>query len=186
MRSLIAVFVVLILFSGCEKKSEYKLRVEQELSSGEINDSLFLGFYFDMEKPVFFEHAWNLNKQTEIVNGEGAQMIRYLETPKGRLKQIFYPDFKDDKISAMPVEYQYMGWAPWNQHLFADSLIITLKKEMEGEYGTDFEEKLNPETGEPYFLSIEGNREIKIYKKDDSKAVVLFTDLSQIDLNKID
>ena len=57
---------------------------------------------------------------------------------------------------------------------------------MEGEYGTDFEEKLNPETGEPYFLSIEGNREIKIYKKDDSKAVVLFTDLSQIDLNKID
>ena len=74
----------------------------------------------------------------------------------------------------------------WNQHLFADNLITTLKKEMEGEYGTDFEEKLNPETGEPYFLSIEGNREIKIYKKDDSKAVVLFTDLSQIDLNKID
>ena len=35
----------------------------------------------------------------------------------------FYPDFYENKICKMRVDFQYDGWAPWNKNLYADSLL---------------------------------------------------------------
>jgi hypothetical protein len=88
----------------------------------------------------------------------------------------FYPDFNSDTLTHMPVEFTYMAWAPWNQHLSADSLLIDVKQLLERWYGGSFIEYKNESVR--VWARIDGNRRIRLYKKGLSTVKVEFTDVS--------
>jgi hypothetical protein len=91
-------------------------------------NELFLGYSFGMAKQDFFTHSWELNKQQQIQNGAGAEILREETALKAPAKAGFYPTFSEDgKIVSMPMTYSYDGWAPWNQHLSSDSLAFDLQ-----------------------------------------------------------
>jgi hypothetical protein len=151
--------------------------VEQELASGERQDSLFLGISFRMDEKTFFGHCWELNKQGLLKQGPENMTIEYnVEDLNYPAKMYFYPEFHKGRIYEMPVAFQYEGWAPWNKNLSADSLqrdVLALFKE---KYGNDFLEVKHPEKGVAY-VKVDGNRRISIFTNDDIKVNVLFTDL---------
>ncbi len=175
--------LLLALFiTQCQKKdnSEYYKKVETELAKGIRNDSLFLGYHFGMVKKDFFDHSWDLNKKQIIQNGNGAEILQNVEELKASASKIFYPDFKDDKIVRMPVKYSYDGWAPWNRHLWADSLKYDVMDLLERKYDIKFTESENPKSGKKYFYHISGNKEIRIQELNQSEVLVLYSDLTKI------
>lgn len=174
--SLLILLFSLLLISSCEQKSEYERLVQRELDKGVRYDSLFLGYKFGMEKEEFFDHSWKLNQQ-HIITG-GNQVEYDLDSLSHSAQMIFFPEFQDNKIYRMPVEINYKGWAPWNKHLFSDSLVVDLKKMYEKIYGPGFIKTTHPENGKESWIKIDGNRRIAIYREDDMRAGVEFLDLS--------
>jgi hypothetical protein len=133
-----------------------------------------------MSKKEFFDHSWKLNKQKKISNGNGAEILQETEGLKAPGQKIFYPDFKNDKIVRMPVKYSYDGWAPWNRHLWADSLKLDVKRLLEERYQIEFKEINSSKTGKKYLYHVSANKEIRISELDDSKVLVEYIDLTQI------
>ena len=88
----------------------------------------------------------------------------------------FYPDFYENEIYEMPVTYTYTAWAPWNRHLFADSLQQDVLALYQQQYGEDFMTVEHPTYGVAY-VRVDGNRRISILRQGDSEVKVLFTDL---------
>jgi hypothetical protein len=73
-------------------------------------------------------------------------------------------------------KYNYMGWAPWNLKLSADSLQIDLLEHYREIYGNNFMEVRHPIKGSA-FIRVDGNRRIAISKADDQSVWVIYTDL---------
>ncbi|MGF1669274.1 MAG: hypothetical protein ACFCU6_02410 [Balneolaceae bacterium] len=170
------ILIPFILFSiSCEQKTDYEQLVEQELNKGVRSDSLFLGYYLGMDRQEFFDHSWELNRR-QIVTG-GSQVEYRLENLSKNATMKFYPKFKNDKIYEMPVEISYDAWAPWNRDLFSDSLIVELLDFYRNEYGDNFIHTIHPENGKMAWISVNGNRRISIFKKDDAIVQVEFVDL---------
>lgn len=169
-------FISAILFAiSCEQKTDYEQLVESELEKGVRNDSLFLGYYFGMDRQEFFDYSWQLN-QNQVVTG-GSKIIYELNTFKKNATMRFYPDFKNDQIYKMPVEISYDAWAPWNKDLFSDSLIVEVLDHYKDEYGDNFIKTTHPENGKEAWINVSGNRRIAIFKKDDTAVQVEFLDL---------
>jgi len=91
----------------------------------------------------------------------------------------FYPGFEEDRIVEMPVQFVYNGWAPWNESLSSDSLLLDILQWYQNVYGRDFLEVEHPEHGKA-FIHIRGNRRISIFKVDEKIVMALFKDMSQI------
>ncbi|MFN5169438.1 MAG: hypothetical protein ACK5DD_07425 [Cyclobacteriaceae bacterium] len=89
----------------------------------------------------------------------------------------FYPEFTEDKISKMPVEFTYEFWAPWNNNLSADSLELRVKNLFERWYGGEFLLLESKEKGARVWVKVDGNRRIRIYKKNISTVRADFVDL---------
>jgi hypothetical protein len=89
----------------------------------------------------------------------------------------FFPDFYQNKIYHISVNYQYDGWAPWNKNLYADSLKVRLVDYYKKQYpGNDFiilKDKLNNDV----FFKADGNRRILIGSLDEQFVNVDITDL---------
>lgn len=186
----------------CTPKSEYQLRVERELASGVRADSLFLGYHFGMSKKAFMDHSWELNKEG-VISGYSTIGHTFTELAYPALME-FFPEFRDDKMVRMPVKIEYRGWAPWNDHLAPEVLMTDLVKHYEETYGEQFHEIKNEEVvgtkemgigmgvemgqeiggemggvmGDVTYISIRGNRQIRIFKESVSKVMLEFTDLS--------
>ena len=88
----------------------------------------------------------------------------------------FYPKFMQGKIYEMPVEFEYMGWAPWNKKLSSDNLELDVLRWYEKVYGDGFIEVKHPTRGIA-FVKIDGNRRITIFKQDDLHVWAVFTDM---------
>ncbi len=180
--SILFLCLVSLLIIQCQNnpRSDYQENVETELAKGVRNDSLFLGYHFGMTREEFFEHSWQLNKKQLVLNGTGAEILQTENALKSDAQKIFYPKFKDEKIVRMPVKYSYDGWAPWNRHLWADSLKYDVKRLLEEKYKIEFKELSNPNNGEKYLYHIAANKEIRISELDNTAVLVEYIDLSQI------
>lgn len=161
-------------------QSDYQKEVAKELAKDMRNDSLFLGYHFGMTKKEFYDHSWSLNKKEMVLNGNGAEILQYENALKAEAQKIFYPTFKEDKIVRMPVKYSYKGWAPWNRHLWADSLKKDVRRLLEEKYDIKFQEMSNPNTSNEVLYHISANKEIRISEVDNSVVLVEYLDLSQI------
>jgi hypothetical protein len=172
---LISVFII----SGCSPRAKYERRLKHELASGVRYDSLFFGLYLGMPEKDFYMHCWKLNKKGLIRQGSTNTTVLY--NIKDELKypgtMNFYPKFDQGKISEMPVQYAYSGWAPWNKKLYSDKLEVELLKWYKKVYGSGFIRVKHSEHGMAYVL-VNGNRRITIFKADDLHVWAVFTDMS--------
>jgi hypothetical protein len=173
----ICMFIALVVLTGCSKKSEYQEMEARELAKGIRRDSLFLGLKFGMTAKEFFAHCWQLNKQGLVMEGASNTTVLYkTHELKQPASMNFYPQFKNDKINKMPVTFSYDAWAPWNKHLFADSLQLDVLALFKKWYGEGFIAVHYPEKGTVY-VKVDGNRRISIFKEGDMHVKALFTDL---------
>jgi len=90
----------------------------------------------------------------------------------------FFPEFEDGVISEMPVSASYISWSPWNEQYNADELLRDMKTYYEDLYSTSFSEILVPDIEQTIWVSIEGNREIRMYKQSVNTIQINFIDLS--------
>jgi hypothetical protein len=162
--------------SSC--KSEYEQWVSKELSTGVRNDNLILGIYFGMTKNDFFQHCLELNRQSTITNGPENSTAEI--TKNGLNDDIainFYPDFEQDKIHIFRMYFNYKQWSPWNKEFHSDKLLPVAIAYLSKTFNTTFKEMKTP-NGKPFWLSIEGNRQIRAFIKDDRTVNTDISDLT--------
>lgn len=170
-----ALVLIVGLVSSC--KSEYEQWVSKELSTGVRNDNLMLGIYFGMTKSDFFQHCLELNRQNTITNGPENSTAEI--TKNGFNEDIainFYPDFEQDKIHIFRMYFNYKQWSPWNKEFHSDKLMPVVVAYLSKTFNTTFKEMKTP-NGKPFWLSIQGNRQIRAFVKDDK---TINTDISDL------
>ncbi|TVQ65156.1 MAG: hypothetical protein EA360_10525 [Balneolaceae bacterium] len=150
--------------------------VQRGLQSGIQQDSLFLGYYFGMSSDEFHSSSWQMNQQGLIT---GYTKIEYKpDYLKAAATKEFYPEFRDGRIIRMPVTIGYDAWAPWNREFWPDELIKELKEVYRGFYDAEFRRVFVPRIENFAVVSVQGNREIRIYQNSESTVMVEFIDHS--------
>jgi hypothetical protein len=177
----IAVLACQLLFQSCRQGDRYATLVDRELNSGKRVDSIFFDIRFGMTSKDFYMYCWNMNKKGIFTDGLNNQYVLYKPKEKDfryRASMNFYPDFSKGRISGMRVLYQYDEWAPWNKHLFADSLLKDVLQLYQRMYpgGNDFLTIHNKQRGDIY-VKVDGNRRITVGKFNDMIVKADFTDL---------
>ena len=166
-------------FAGCGPEMDYEAMVKDQLASGVQNDSLFLGYHFGMEREEFRDYSWQKNQDGVLT---GFVDINYeIDFLKSTATMTFYPEFRDDKIVRIPVSVGYNAWAPWNEQFWPEELAKDLQEFYEREYDTEFIQVYVPEIERQALVSIEGNREIRIFKNSESTVMVDFVDLNSVE-----
>ncbi|QEC68201.1 hypothetical protein FRZ67_13145 [Panacibacter ginsenosidivorans] len=161
--------------------NDYESLMAKEVSSGKRADSLFFGIYLGMTSKQFFTQCWQLNKQGIFTDGNNNTAVLY-KLNKNELKypasMNFYPEFRENKIYKMWATFQYDGWAPWNKHMYSDSLLPELLKLYKTWYssGNPFIEMHDKERGTIY-VKVDGNRRIIIGRYNDMIVKVDYADL---------
>lgn len=89
----------------------------------------------------------------------------------------FYPEFVNNRIAKIPVNFSYRGWSPWNKELHSSVLLPVVVKKLEKWYGKGFVKMEHPEKG-VLFYKIDGNRQILVVEMDEQYVKALFTDLT--------
>ena len=169
--------LAILLFSSCTQKSEYQQMVEEGLNSGKIVNEIFLGYTFNMTREEFLELSWKMNQQ-EIITG-GVNIVYLLEDLKSTVRLEFYPEFGKGVITKMPISASYISWAPWNEEYSAENLLNDMKAYYEKVYSTSFRNVSVPGIDGEAWVSVEGNREIRMFKKSVNTVQINFIDLSK-------
>lgn len=168
--------IYLLLLAGCTGNPSYETMVERGLNSGAQNDSLFLGYYFDMPREEFFKHSWEMNQEEKMT---GLVKVEYkLEDLKNTATMSFFPEFEDGVIARMPVTISYDAWAPWNEEYWPESLLDDLQTYFKETYDADFYYVYVPELESQAHVSVQGNREIRMYRHSESSVKVDFINLN--------
>jgi hypothetical protein len=164
------------IFISCSSETNYQQMVKRGLESGVQKDSLFLGYYFGMDRETFRVASWEMNRDGLIT---GFVKIEYIfDDLKSGATKLFYPDFTEDKISKIPVVVSYNAWAPWNREYWPEELIQDLIEYYSEIYGGKFHHLFIPELNMKAFVNIQGNREIRIYRHSENAAAVDFINLN--------
>lgn len=184
MRYFFSILMALMMFGSfvsCQQKTEYQKEVEKALNSGVRNDSLILGYTFGMSQEEFFEYSWDINKKGIVTNGAGAEILEYVDSLRSPARRTFYPKFEQNAIVQFPVVYRFEGWAPWNTHLFSDTLLVDVLADLEQTYGAfHVMDEAKQDSIPDIYYNLSGNREIRVQIMDQSRVRVLFTDLNAI------
>jgi len=172
-----------VVYASCTTQTaenQYEELVKSELASGKRNDSIFFGIYLGMTGKDFFTRCWEMNKEGLFTDGKSntAVLCKLNTQLKYPASMHFYPELVDNKITKMPVTFQYDGWAPWNKHMFADSLITDVLQLCKKWYrnGNPFIKMTVPGKNTVY-VKLDGNRRITISKKSDMEVSVDYTDM---------
>lgn len=185
MRLLTTTILVSLLIYGCgakDPKAEYSRLIRSEKAKNIRNDSIFFGFYFGMPNKAFYDHAWTLNRQGKIMDGVNNVFILY-RLDDGELKHSgsmnFYPDFYNNKVFKMRMEFNYDAWAPWNKSQSADSLLPDVLNFYKTWYprGNPFITIVDSVRGTIH-VKVDGNRRILIGKFDERLVKAEITDLT--------
>lgn len=174
-------FPVLIT-AACEQPSEYETMLARETTRPDTVRTLFFNYELGMSRQAFYDSSWALNRQGLVIHGPSNMNVQYDLT--GQLPHeatmLYYPDFKDDQVVQMRIRISYDAWAPWNRHLWSDSLIFDVRDLMEVWYGEGFltQQVFLPLVGPTSeFVKIDANRQITIQRNSDSEVLVKITDL---------
>ena len=171
---------MLLVIWGCTGKSPYKNMLDRELASGVRNDSLFLDIGFGMGKKDFYAHCWDMNKQGLVKQGPNNLSVEYRMDSSTSLPVFmrFYPQFEENKIIRMPVEFSYVTFTPTDPSTSAETLLEEVKQLMEQWYGEGFLYMEDEEGRRKLWIKVDGNRQIRIFKKDVATVAVDITDMS--------
>ncbi|MFN3841502.1 MAG: hypothetical protein ACK4RF_12425 [Cyclobacteriaceae bacterium] len=162
------------------RQSAYERLVQKELARNIRYDSLFLGLRFNMSSKEFYTACWEMNKQGLLMQGPGNLSVQW-QMDSSQMRSLtyvwFYPDFRNDSIYRMPVEFQYVYWSPVYQPLSADSLLLDVKRLFEKWYGGTFLYQESKDGLQKVWVKVDGNRRIRLYKKNISTVSAEFLDL---------
>lgn len=170
----------LVFLLGCQPKSEYQQLVDQELSTGVTYDSLFAGLSFEMTQKDFFDYCWEMNSRGLFTNGVGSQVLYDVSEDFSKQTSLaFYPKYVNGVMLEMPMEFRYADWAPWNEASSVDKLIEELKTVLMDWYGGNpFIEMASEDESVRIWVKVDGNRQIRLGKKNISTALVTITNLA--------
>lgn len=179
MKSASSILLVCLISILLSCKTDYQKLEENELSSGKIENELYLGLELGMSKKQFFETCWQLNQEGILNNGGGDLSVVYkLTMSSGKPATMnFYPNFYQDKVYLMPMEFSYDGWATWNEDLSAENLLKDTIALFEKWYGKGFIEVANEDRSQVAYVKMDGNRRIRIFKKHISAVRAEIVDL---------
>ncbi|MCA6079181.1 hypothetical protein [Fulvivirga sedimenti] len=173
--------ILLLAVAACTPKSEYQVMLERELASEVRNDSLFLGFHFGMSQKDFYASCWDMNKQGLLIQGPSNLSVEYFLDDELDFPAFmrFYPQFdQQNAIYNMPVEFVYKAYAPWDKTTSSDSLLLDVKDLMEDWYGEGFVFLEDPEGARSVWVKVDGNRRIRIFKRDVSVVAMDISDMT--------
>ena len=91
----------------------------------------------------------------------------------------FYPIYDQDVIVEMPVDFEFMNWAPWNKESYSDTLIEEVGRLFEKWYDAEFH-VVTIHSGRKVLVFVEGNRRIILMLNGDRMVRALFSDLSVV------
>ena len=177
-------FLVIIAYTSCKRDNsikQYNRLVKSELASNKRVDSIFFDIKFGMTGKEFFAYCWEMNKKGLFTDGQSNTAVLYRlnhNELKYPASMNFYPELDKNQINKMMVTFQYDGWAPWNKHLFSDSLLLDVLQLYKKWYskGNPFIEIKEPGKSTIY-IKVDGNRRIVIGKKDDMVVKADYTNL---------
>ena len=170
-----------ISLAACVKKGPYEAMLEKELSRNVRNDSLFLGFHFNMPRKAFYASCWDMNKQGLLIQGPSNLSVEYdlddeIDHPA---YMRFYPQFDDEgNIYSMPMEFVYKAYSPTDPEMSSDSLLLEVKGLMERWYGNGFINLADSEGARRVYVKVDGNRRIRIFKRDVAYVAVDIIDMT--------
>lgn len=175
------VFAVFVLVSACS--SEYERMVSKELESGVRQDSILLGINFGDTSKDFFERCWKLNKEGIISHGPKNMNVQYTikhpDSAASNILVLFYPDFDADlKINKMDIEFNYAGWAPWNEQYQSDKLLPVVLDTLQSWYGgNSFIQVEFDEEPKNVWVKVDGNRRVSVSATKSNMVLVKIKDL---------
>ena len=175
------------LFLGCEKGSDYDQLIKRELASGVINDSLFLEFGFGDTQKEFYKNGWEQNKKGLISQGPRNMTVKYMmanNTPgNSSIQMLFYPVFdQNQEVKTMNLTFSYSGWAPWNRRFCSDSLLVAVQDTLMSWYGgNEFIKVTMPNQNKELMVKVDGNRMISLAAEGDQNVQGYIKDLTNIE-----
>ncbi len=172
---LVLMISVWVLVSCSNKSNQAQQNTASEVEIQE-SDSLIHDYTFGMSRDEFFELSWKYNADGILINGSGAEIVEDVDWLKAPAKRVFYPNFVDEKIVEMPIKYSYKGWAPWNTHLSADSLMYHLIPILSEDYGVEFS-LLSENMENPIYIGKRASSEIEIKVTSSYEVEVTFKEL---------
>lgn len=178
-----AILIVLLSCAiwSCEKS--YQDIVDEELASGVRYDSVFLGIDLNMDRKEFYTHCWELNKQGKVINGPSNLSVEYRlvnNEMRDSAYLRFYPDFDGQEINKMDFEFGFLNWAPWNENLKIDSLLLDSRKLLYQWYSKNDFIYLEDDKNRKVWVKVDGNRRIRLWKADLRKVQGDIIDLTRI------
>lgn len=178
MKKVVGFVLLVLVIIACDNRSEYEKLVERELDKGVRADSLFLGIKLGMTRKDFYVHCWKLNKQYVLDNGPGNLSAQHTIKDDLQLPTFmrFYPNFIENQIYEMPVEFTYTSWSPWAKETSGDSLLPDVLRMYEKWYGNEFI-KMQQEGKKDSWVMVEANRRLIVYRKDTSTVFAKYDDL---------
>jgi hypothetical protein len=191
-RGLLAGILLSMFFlASCTPKSEYDQVKERELKSGKVVEDLFLDLRLGMGRKDFYGTCWEHNKNGILTNGAHYLQVLYNPVlPSGKVANMhFYPKFEEDHLFYMPIELVYQDWFPGNEAYSIDNLMGDVMGMLEKWYGDGFFEVSNKEKTVKAMVKVDGNRLIRVHKKNINTVKVEILDLRIKDfaqLNKSD
>lgn len=179
--TIISSLIIVFVLTNCSQEPDYDKMVRDGVNSGIENNELFLEYELGMTRDDFYAVSWEMNKEKIIT---GLVKIEYeFDELKSTALMRFYPEFKNDKISKIPIDIQYVAWAPWNHNLSSDSLVVDLKEYYEEKNDADFKDVYVPSIKKNALVSVKGNQAILIYPLSDVFARLEFIDLNTLERN---
>jgi hypothetical protein len=187
MKSVAILILLACTVLACQPRSEYEMVKERELASGKVVEDLFLDLHFGMGRKDFFGTCWEHNKKGILTNGAHQLMVQYKpKMPSGKeTNMFFYPKFEDNKLYFMPIEFLYPSWFPGNEDYSNEKLLEDVVDLMEKWYGDGFFEVANKDRSIRAMVKIDGNRLIRVFKKDISTVRVEMLDLRVKDISEM-
>lgn len=182
-----SILFVLILIGLFSCKSDYQKMKEEAEASGVVAEDLFLGIRFGMVKREFFETCAEHNKNGVLINGpHHLQVLYHPEMPSGKkVDMFFYPDFEEDRLFFMPIEFIYTDWFPTNEEYTKDKLLADVVGLFENWFGSGFKEISNKDKTVRAMVKIDGNRLIRIFIKDIKTVRAEILDLRVKDITEL-
>jgi len=181
-RTFTAFFICLMVY-GCNSSSDierYQELISSELNTGIKKDSIFLELKLGMTVTSFYEYCWKMNAKKLFQNSHDNNAVVY-QVNRGLPSAAtfrFTPEFHKDKLYKISVNASYNAFAPWNQHLYADSLQKDLIHLFDTWYGPKNYLILKNQMDGNSLIKIDGNREIRMKKMTEKDIRIEYTDLS--------
>jgi len=181
-RTIIISFLFLKLTS-CDFYSDYHKVVKSEISKGQINNNLILGFSLGMTKQQYYDRCTFLNKNKIITVGgynfNPEQILTSNTINTKKIKMSIDPSFDENKIiDGMQLRFSFLGWSNWNTDYQSSVLIYQIKDSLNSWLpGNDFIDVNLEGIRDETLVKVDGTRRIVLYKLNSKDVIAKISNL---------